>query len=91
MTEGPGLPWAGLAAGAALSPVGRQKPLLSVKDSNTLLAGFCVLCPTCLQSEPVAGPWGRATGLGFVPKLASLPSLWCHQRAICPLPCPRAT
>lgn len=49
-------------------------------EGNTGLGDFSVLCSLSLQPELVAGPWGRLTDVGFVPKLTSVPSLQCHLK-----------
>lgn len=42
---------------------------------NVLPGDFSVPCSPCLQPELAAGPQGCTTDVGFVPKLASPPSL----------------
>lgn len=76
-----GLAPPGWAGRGLLAPTGRQKPPLTRWDSHRLLGGFCGLCSTCLQPEPVAGPWGPATGLGFVPNPASPASRLCYPKS----------
>lgn len=49
-------------------------------EGDTWLDDFSVLCSLSLQPEPVAGPWGCPTDVGFVPKLTSPPSIQCYLK-----------